>query len=116
MYLLSKIIIEKNAQAISMAKILGYNNREIGGLYLMSTSIVVAVLLLCSLPIETKLLTALFAVVMKSEMTGWIPLVIRSRIYVQMLIIGLITYAVVAALEYRKIRRIPMDEALKHVE
>ena len=116
MYLLSKIIIEKNAQAISMTKILGYNNREIGGLYLMSTSIVVAVLLLCSLPIETKLLTALFAVVMKSEMTGWIPLVIRSRIYVQMLIIGLITYAVVAALEYRKIRRIPMDEALKHVE
>lgn len=47
MYLLSKIIIEKNAQAISMTKILGYNNREIGGLYLASTSIVVAVLLLC---------------------------------------------------------------------
>ena len=116
MYLLSKIIIEKNAQAISMTKILGYNNREIGGLYLASTSIVVAVLLLCSLPIETKLLTALFAVVMKSEMTGWIPLVIRPRIYVQMMIIGLITYAIVAALEYRKIRRIPMDEALKHVE
>lgn len=102
MYLLSKIIIEKNAQAISMTKILGYNNREIGGLYLASTSIVVAVLLLCSLPIETKLLTALFAVVMKSEMTGWIPLVIRPRIYVQMLIIGMITYAIVAALEYRK--------------
>ena len=116
MYLLSKIIIEKNAQAISMTKILGYNNREIGGLYLASTSIVVAVLLLCSLPIETKLLTSLFAVVMKSEMTGWIPLVIRPRIYVQMLIIGLITYAIVAALGYRKIYRIPMDEALKHVE
>lgn len=32
-YLLSKIIIEKNAQSISMAKILGYTNGEISRLY-----------------------------------------------------------------------------------
>lgn len=115
-YLLSKIIIEKNAQAISMTKILGYSNREISSLYIFSTSLVVVVLLLLSLPIETNLLTVLFGVIMRSEMTGWIPLVIRSRIYVQMIVIGIITYAVVAALEYRKIRNIQMDEALKHVE
>ena len=36
-YLLSKIIIEKNAQSISMAKILGYTNGEIGRLYILST-------------------------------------------------------------------------------
>ena len=40
-YLLSKIIIEKNAQSISMVKILGYNNGEISRLYILSTSIVV---------------------------------------------------------------------------
>lgn len=33
-YLLSKIIIEKNAQAISMTKILGYTNGEISMLYI----------------------------------------------------------------------------------
>lgn len=33
-YLLSKIIIEKNAQSISMVKILGYSNREISRLYI----------------------------------------------------------------------------------
>ena len=33
-YLLSKIIIEKNAQSISMTKILGYSDREISSLYL----------------------------------------------------------------------------------
>ena len=33
-YLLSKIIIEKNAQSISMVKILGYNNGEISRLYI----------------------------------------------------------------------------------
>ena len=37
-YLLSKIIIEKNAQSISMVKILGYTNGEISKLYIMSTS------------------------------------------------------------------------------
>ena len=39
-YLLSKIIIEKNAQSISMVKILGYTNGEISRLYIFSTSIV----------------------------------------------------------------------------
>ena len=35
-YLLTKLIIEKNANAISMVKILGYENREINSLYLTS--------------------------------------------------------------------------------
>ena len=43
-YLLTKLIIEKNENAISMSKILGYENREIASLYLLSTSIVVVVI------------------------------------------------------------------------
>ena len=39
-YLLTKLIIEKKETAISMTKILGYDNREIASLYLFSTSIV----------------------------------------------------------------------------
>ena len=42
-YLLTKIIIEKNENAISMTKILGYENSEIARLYLLSTTIVFAV-------------------------------------------------------------------------
>lgn len=38
-YLLSKVIIEKNAQSISMTKILGYTNGEISRLYILSTSL-----------------------------------------------------------------------------
>lgn len=34
----------------------------------------------------------------------------------RMLAAGLATYAVVAVLEYRRIIRVPMDEALKNVE
>ena len=42
-YLLTKLIIEKNATAISMVKILGYQNREIMSLYLTSTTWVVVI-------------------------------------------------------------------------
>ena len=34
----------------------------------------------------------------------------------KMMVIGLVTYAAVAALEYRKIRKVPLDEALKNAE
>ena len=59
-YLLSKIIIEKNAQAISMTKILGYTNGEISRLYIWSTTIVVIICLLLSLPIEKAVMNVLF--------------------------------------------------------
>lgn len=59
-YLLSKIIIEKNAQSISMVKILGYTNGEISRLYILSTSMVVVLCLLVSLPIETAVMKVLF--------------------------------------------------------
>lgn len=51
-YLLTKIIIEKNEVAISMTKILGYTDGEIAKLYLLATTIVVAIWLSCSLTLE----------------------------------------------------------------
>ena len=115
-YLLSKIIIEKNAQSISMTKILGYTNGEISRLYILSTSIVIVLCLLISLPIETTIMEILFREMMLQSISGWIALWIDPMIYVQMFVIGLVTYAVVALLEYRKIRKVPMGEALKNVE
>lgn len=115
-YLLSKIIIEENAQSISMTKILGYSNREISSLYILSTTIVVVICLLLSFPIEAKVVDAMFRIILKEEMSGWIPLTIRNIIYVKMFFIGIVTYAAVAILEYKKIRKVPMDAALKNVE
>ena len=114
-YLLSKIIIEKNAQSISMVKILGYTNREISRLYLMSTSVVVTAFLLISLPIETVLMKVIIKIVMQS-MTGWISFYMDPKIYVEMFVLGICSYAVVAMVEYRRIRKVPMDTALKNVE
>ena len=114
-YLLSKIIIEKNAQSISMVKILGYTNREISRLYLMSTSVVVTAFLLISLPIETVFMKVIIKIVMQS-MTGWISFYMDPKIYVEMFVLGICSYAVVAMVEYRRIRKVPMDTALKNVE
>ena len=114
-YLLSKIVIEKNAQSISMVKILGYTNREISRLYLMSTSVVVTAFLLISLPIETVLMRVIIKIVMQS-MTGWISFYLDPKIYVEMFVLGICSYAVVAMVEYRRIRKVPMDTALKNVE
>lgn len=115
-YLLSKIIIEKNAQSISMTKILGYTNGEISRLYIVSTSMVVVLFLLLSLPIEKEFMRFLFKEIMMTSISGWITFYIDPIIYVEMFLIGASTYAVVALLEYRKIRKVPMDEALKHIE
>ena len=115
-YLLSKIIIEKNAQSISMVKILGYTNGEISRLYILSTSIVVVICLLVSLPIETALMNVLFREMMLASISGWITLWIDPMIYVQMFAAGIITYGLVALLEFRRVKKVPMDEALKNVE
>lgn len=115
-YLLSKIIIEKNTQSISMAKILGYTNGEIGKLYIWSTTIVVVICLLLSLPIEKAIMGVVFREMMLSSVSSWIALWIDPKIYLKMFLIGIGTYAIVSLLEYRRIRRIPMEEALKNAE
>ena len=115
-YLLSKIIIEKNSQSISMTKILGYNNGEISRLYILSTTIMVVLFILISLPIEGGLIRAVFVFCIKIMMNGWIELYMDPMIYLKMFVLGIVTYAVVAALEYRRIRKVPMTDALKNVE
>ncbi len=61
-------------------------------------------------------MNVLFRAMMLSSMTGWITLWIDPKIYVEMFLIGIDTYAVVALIEYRRIKNVPMDEALKNVE
>ncbi len=115
-YLLSKTIIEKNAGAISMSKILGFTNRELGKLYVLVTSIVVVVCMAGSIPLEVLLLTSVFRVVIRLRMSGWIPFILSGDVYVKMLALGLSSYAVLAVFEFLRISRIPKTEALKNVE
>ena len=99
-----------------MTMMLGFTNGESSRLYFLSTSFVIALCLLIILPIETTIMEILFREMMLQSISGWIALWIDPMIYVQMFVIGLVTYAVVALLEYRKIRKVPMGEALKNAE
>lgn len=114
-YLLSKIIIEKNTQSISMTKILGYTGGEISGLYIMSTAIVVAVSLLVTIPLGNLLMSWVVPVAM-SEYSGWLPYYVPIFVFVRMGALGISSYAVIAALQFLKISRIPKGDALKNVE
>jgi len=115
-YLLSKLIIERNVQSISMAKILGYTKKEIAALYIVPTAIVVVVSLLVSYPILSYVMVGIFRVMLKQMMSGWMVIWLDPSAYIKMFLMGIITYAVVAVIEYRKIEKIPMNEALKNVE
>ena len=115
-YILSKIIIEKNAQSISMTKILGYSGSEIGRLYIRSTTVVYLIFSAATLPCVTVLIRFLMKIMIRMEMTGWIELYVGSKVYVQMAALGVLSYVVVAVFEYKKIGRVPMDETLKNAE
>lgn len=115
-YLLSKIIIEKNAQSISMVKILGYTNLEISKLYIIATSIMVILFILISFPIEEVLMTKIYQEMLLMELSGYLPITFSKIIYIKMFLLGVGTYAIVAIFEYKKIERITLVEALKNVE
>ena len=72
--------------------------------------------LLLSLPVERQIMEVLFREMMLSSISGWITMWVDPMIYVKMTAIGIAAYAVVAVLEFRRIRHVPMDEALKNVE
>ena len=115
-YLLSKIIIERNAHSISVTRILGYNNGEIGSIYISSISIAVILSFLASLPIVYYSLIAIYESMICSMMPGWLPINVGQAIFGKMILMCIGAYVIVAILEYRKVKRIPMDIALKTVE
>lgn len=114
-YLLAKIIIEKNAQSISIAKILGYEKREINKIYIHTTTIVTIVSLIAVLPIIHLLLNWVWHTMMAGY-TGWIPCIVQWSTYCKVVVMGIVTYAVVAALLMRQTRKVPLADALKNVE
>ena len=114
-YLLTKLIIEKNTTSISMVKILGYENREILSLYLTATTWVVIISIGVSLIIASALIRLIY-IIMLSEYSGWLTYYIDPAIYGKMYLMGLAAYAVIAVLQFRHIQKIPMDEALKNAE
>ena len=115
MFLLTKLIVEKNTTSISMVKILGYSNREISRLYVTSTTIVVVLSVALSIGLSVIIMNYLFRVFME-EMSGWISCYYAPHIFPVMFILNITVYAVISFFMMAKIKKFPMDEALKTVE
>ena len=114
-YLLTKLIIEKNENAISMVKILGYQNSEIARLYLLSTTIVLVLADAVSVFLGVAVMKAAWQAIMASY-SGWFSFRMEPMGYVKMFVFVLIGYLLVLLLDFRRIRKIPMDRALKSAE
>lgn len=114
-YLLAKIVIEKNAQSISMTKILGYRDGEINGIYIVTTSVVVILSMLVTIPISNKAIEAIFVAMMR-EYSGWLPYYCSPSVFLKMAVTGVVSYAVIAFFQTRKVKAIPLADALKNRE
>ncbi|MEE0595978.1 MAG: ABC transporter permease [Agathobacter sp.] len=114
-YLLTKLIIEKNENAISMTKILGYENREIASLYLLSTTIVMIVIDVLTVAVGVWVMNFAWKEILMTY-SGWFSFHMETISYVKMFAFVLIGYVMVMILDFQRIKKIPMDQALKNVE
>lgn len=112
MYLLTKTVIDRSARSISYMKVFGYRNREVNRLYLTPLTIMVVVSLILSLPLVVLLITSIFKAMLLSYPGNFViefsPLMLG-----QCLLLGFMTYLVVALFHVRHIRRVPLALALK---
>ena len=115
-YLLTKLIVERNAISISMVKILGYDGREIGKLYLSSTTIMVAVVTVIDILLSYVSLKVIYRAMLTEMLSGWLPIYMAPWIFPLMFVLSFACYLVIALMQMKKIKKIPMDEALKNVE
>ncbi len=114
-YLLTKIIIEKNETAISMIKILGYEDREIFRLYLLSTTLVVLLADALSTILGSLFMAEAWKAIMSSY-SGYFSFVMNPLDYLKIFGFIFLGYLIVLVVDFKRIRKIPLEEALKNVE
>ncbi|MBP0962470.1 MAG: FtsX-like permease family protein [Oscillospiraceae bacterium] len=115
LYLLTKIIIEKNERAISMTKILGYSNGEIASLYLVPTAVLVFFSEFAAIWIGFELMKCAWKIMMMS-MSGWFDFVMPFSGFVKEFVLVFVAYLIITLIDYIRIRKIPKVLALKNAE
>ena len=111
-YLLTKTVIDRSSRSISYMKVFGYHDREISKLYIRSITLTVLVSLVVCLPLLVGAIDVLVQLMM-SKYSGNLEIWIAPVTYVQEVLMGAITYAVVAFLHVRRIRKVPLALAMK---
>ncbi|PJI07729.1 MULTISPECIES: ABC transporter permease [Clostridium] len=115
MYILTKIVIDKNSLYISYMKVFGYEAKEIRSLYLNATTIVVILSLILGLPLDYLALKYCFSFAL-NKVNGYMEIWIPSYLFVAIVAVGIVTYLVINLLHVKRINKISMAEALKNRE
>lgn len=114
-YLLTKIIIEKNENPISMVKILGYNTKEISSLYIQPTTWVVLFSCFIGAAVGYYLVTVLWTKIIM-QLGGWFEFKMNAAGFAKEILFIFISYIIVMLMDIKRIKKVPMDTALKNVE
>ncbi len=114
-YLLAKIIIERNERSISMVKILGFKNGEISALYILPTAMIVTVFSVLGFFAGYFVMLWIFKAFLL-QMDGYFAFHMEPLSAVLSVVYLLLGYLFVSFIDYIRIKKIPMDEALKNVE
>lgn len=114
-YLLTKIIIEKNEVSIAMTKILGYTDGEIASLYLITTGIVVLVSELAAIIFGYHAM-AFFWKTMMMSLGGWFDFVMQPSGFVKEFVLVFAAYVIIAVIDFIRVKNVPKTLALKNVE
>ncbi len=114
-YILTKIVVDKNTQSISFMKVMGYQDKEIKKLYLSATTLAVVVALLISLPIICNVLKWAFLLIFV-RMNGYLEPFIPIHLLGLVALFGFIVYLAVNFLHLKRVQKIEMAEVLKNRE
>ena len=111
-YLLTKTVIDRSARSISYMKVFGYRNNEVNGLYVRPITYWVLLSLIASLPLIVFLLTTLLRVVFM-DYAGNFSIIIPPERFAILVLVGMFAYAIVAFLHVRRIKKVPLELAMK---
>lgn len=112
MYVLTKIIIDRSKLSIGYLKIFGYRKREIAGIYIRLSSIIVIAELLICIGLELLSIEPLLTIT-TMKLSSYMRIVKTPDIYLISTLIGLVSYLAVRFVHVRRIYRGDMVEALK---
>ena len=115
LYLLTKIIIEKNERSISMVKILGYNTGEISSLYLVTTCIVVLISEIPAIYLGYFIMTVVWKS-MLADLGGYFEFIMPFSGFVREFVLVFIAYLIITIFDFIRINNIPKVLALKNMD
>lgn len=115
MYILTKVVVDKNALYISFMKVFGYETKEIRRLYLNASTFTVMISLVLCIPLEIQLMKVLLTYAM-SSIEGYLPFYLPWYLLLEIVLLGMLSYMIINLRHIRKVNHIRMEDALKNRE